>query len=235
MAALAGAATAATAIHEARAVFMAPAGLGLTRRDNNGYKPQLQECSGKGDTCAQVCGAGYDQCASNNPGEAHCYNPTVGETCCMDGSGNSCEKGFYCTNDPSKKNWCCPEGMDLAACAAKFGVTGELKLAKPTSTPPPPPPPTSTPIALVTPEPIPEQTSTPVIIQEQTPTTPAVILSTGFVVPNTTAAIVGPTAGAGSTYVPPQPPAPSVVNVSGAAIKGASSLLLVAVGALALL
>jgi len=60
----------------------APAQLGrLARREDDGaYEPELLEC-GEGNTCAEACGAGYEQCESS-ASENHCFNPAAGETCC---------------------------------------------------------------------------------------------------------------------------------------------------------
>ncbi|EQL01630.1 hypothetical protein OCS_02658 [Ophiocordyceps sinensis CO18] len=174
--ALALLACAATAAASAGSVFMASTpGTSLARRGTDGYLPKLTKCDKDGDSCAAVCGAGYDRCASSKPNETHCFNPTVGESCCMDGSGSmscpgpfpssppcpladfrappdSCVEGFFCTNSLDKKNWCCPDNMSLEQCATKYGVTNGLQLAKPSSTSTPPVPsstssviPTSTP------------------------------------------------------------------------------------------
>jgi len=62
--------------------------LGLAHRDTDGYTPQTELC-GDGNTCAEACGAGYEQCASNDS-FTHCFNPTAGETCCSIKSGGKC-------------------------------------------------------------------------------------------------------------------------------------------------
>ncbi|KAE9372169.1 hypothetical protein N431DRAFT_558064 [Stipitochalara longipes BDJ] len=96
---------------------------GLMRRQA-GYQPTQTFC-GPGTDCASSCGAGYTQCASTD-GDLHCYNPTVQQTCCPDGTGNSCDLGYFCTSDASGGTWCCPDGMSLAACAAAYSLTGAL-------------------------------------------------------------------------------------------------------------
>ncbi|KAH8786658.1 hypothetical protein BGZ57DRAFT_950725 [Hyaloscypha finlandica] len=95
---------------------------GLMRRQA-GYQPTQTIC-GPGPDCASSCGAGTSQCASSD-GDRHCYNPTV-EHCCPDGTGNSCDAGFFCTSDAEGGTWCCPDGMSLAACAAAYSLTGTL-------------------------------------------------------------------------------------------------------------
>ncbi|KAH8794526.1 hypothetical protein F5882DRAFT_449245 [Hyaloscypha sp. PMI_1271] len=96
---------------------------GLMRRQA-GYQPTQTFC-GPGEDCAASCGAGYSECASSD-GDLHCYNPTVQQTCCPDGTGNSCAAGFFCTSDAEGGTWCCPDGMSLAACAAAYSLTGTL-------------------------------------------------------------------------------------------------------------
>ncbi|PMD56487.1 uncharacterized protein K444DRAFT_666089 [Hyaloscypha bicolor E] len=108
---------------------------GLMRRQA-GYQPGQTIC-GPGADCASSCGAGYSECASSD-GDLHCYNPTVQQTCCPDGTGNSCDVGFFCTSDAEGGTWCCPDGMSLAACAAAYSLTGTLvseTASNPASTP----------------------------------------------------------------------------------------------------
>jgi len=105
---------------------------GIARREEQpGYQPEEAVCN-EGNTCEEACGAGYQTCSSSDS-QVHCFNPTVGELCCPDKSGNSCEQGYYCTADTKGETWCCPEGMDLAACAAAYSVVGGLV----SQTPPP--------------------------------------------------------------------------------------------------
>ncbi|KAH6607543.1 prp 4 c domain-containing [Trichoderma cornu-damae] len=113
-----------------RLAMMPVLGISLARRDTNGYQPEQSQCH-DGDTCADACGSDYTECPSND-GVAHCYNPAAKQNCCADGSGNSCDEGYYCTHDHALKTWCCPDNMDLAACAAAYSVTGGLENATPT-------------------------------------------------------------------------------------------------------
>ena len=56
---------------------------GLSRRDaESAYSPEETEC-GEGDTCAEACGSGFEECESSG-GVSSCYNPDAGETCCSD-------------------------------------------------------------------------------------------------------------------------------------------------------
>ncbi|KAL2158903.1 hypothetical protein VTH06DRAFT_2933 [Thermothelomyces fergusii] len=104
---------------------------GIGHRQDAVYQPAAVTC-GDGDTCAEACGAGYETCVSNDD-STHCYNPTVGEICCPNQSGGTCDKGYYCTADKDGETYCCPEGMDVEECAAVYNMPGELTL----QTPPP--------------------------------------------------------------------------------------------------
>ncbi|CAG7564210.1 unnamed protein product [Fusarium equiseti] len=104
-------------------------GLSFARRSTPGYQPDQSVCGGGGKTCADACGAGYESCPSEDD-QTHCFNPTVKQSCCFDGTGNSCDKGFYCSHDTKAQTWCCPDSMDLAECAAAYGVEDGLKTEK---------------------------------------------------------------------------------------------------------
>lgn len=97
---------------------------GIGRRQTAGYQPTESTCS-NGATCAEACGAGYVTCASVDQ-NVHCFNPDIKQTCCPDKTGNSCDDGYYCTADTQGQTWCCPDAMDLTACAAAYSVTGGL-------------------------------------------------------------------------------------------------------------
>lgn len=60
--------------------------LGLGRRQDAGYSPTQTYC-GPGTDCASSCGATYIQCASSDDA-LHCYDPTIKESCCPDGTGS---------------------------------------------------------------------------------------------------------------------------------------------------
>ncbi|KPM35599.1 hypothetical protein AK830_g10968 [Neonectria ditissima] len=114
-------------------------GISLARRSTNGYQPEQSVC-GDGNTCAEACGEGFETCPSQDE-STHCFNPAGKQTCCSDGSGNSCDDGYYCTHDTKSQTWCCPDSMDLVECAAAYDVDGTLEKdeattssAKPTTT-----------------------------------------------------------------------------------------------------
>ena len=88
---------------------------GLMRRQA-GYQPTQTFC-GPGTDCASSCGAGYVQCASSD-GDLHCYDLAVQQTCCPDGTGNSCDQGYFCTSDSSGGSWCCPDVHILSVLSA---------------------------------------------------------------------------------------------------------------------
>jgi hypothetical protein len=70
-----------------RLAMMPVLGMSLGRRDTNGYKPEQTQC-GDGDTCSEACGASYTSCSATSSEKSHCYDPTVGQSCCTDGSGS---------------------------------------------------------------------------------------------------------------------------------------------------
>ncbi|KAI0965181.1 hypothetical protein F4678DRAFT_343512 [Xylaria arbuscula] len=98
--------------------------IGFHRRDLEGYAPTEQIC-GDGNTCAEACGKGFTQCNSKDH-LTHCYNPVKKETCCPNGSGESCDNGYFCTADDDDKTWCCPDGLSLKECAQKYNIPGPL-------------------------------------------------------------------------------------------------------------
>ncbi|KAI9647518.1 hypothetical protein NHQ30_003903 [Ciborinia camelliae] len=104
----------------------------LVKRQS-GYQPSQTFCSGYG-TCAEACGTGYETCASTD-GDLHCFDPTAKETCCPTGT-DSCSEGYYCTQATDLTVWCCPDGMDLVACAAIYSLTGVLQSVAPSSVAP---------------------------------------------------------------------------------------------------
>lgn len=128
---LACAASAAAKPQPYRLAVMAVPGSSLARRDTLGYQPEETVC-GDGNSCAEACGDGFEQCSSNDA-QIHCFNPQAAQSCCTDGTGNSCEGGYYCTHDTQLQTWCCPDEMDLAECAAAYSVTGGLETPEPTT------------------------------------------------------------------------------------------------------
>ncbi|KAI0199236.1 hypothetical protein F4808DRAFT_217895 [Astrocystis sublimbata] len=97
---------------------------GIDRRQVEGYNPTDQLC-GEGNTCAEACGKGFRQCASNDD-LTHCYNRAKKQICCPNHSGDACDNGYFCSADEANKTWCCPEGMSLAECARKYSIPGPL-------------------------------------------------------------------------------------------------------------
>jgi hypothetical protein len=95
-----------------------------------GYYPTTSYC-GPGDTCAESCGPTYETCPSKE--DLYCFDPSIGEQCCPDLTGNSCDEGYYCTNDPEGVTYCCPNDMDLTNCAASYSLT--VSLIRQTSAP----------------------------------------------------------------------------------------------------
>ncbi|KAK7699175.1 hypothetical protein SLS64_011804 [Diaporthe eres] len=106
----------------AKAFLSAREIFGLGRRDTDVYHPKQSVC-GVAATCSEACGASFAQCASTD-NQMHCYDSGAKEACCPDGSGNSCEAGYYCAADTTGQTVCCPEGDDLTTCASKYSVGG---------------------------------------------------------------------------------------------------------------
>ncbi|KAK7981998.1 hypothetical protein PG996_009687 [Apiospora saccharicola] len=94
---------------------------GLQRRDDGGeYQPSDTQC-GSGTTCAEACGAGFEQCGSKDD-EIHCFNPKAGQTCCSGAAnGNACDAGYFCANDGKGATWCCKDGDK--ACGGKIPIS----------------------------------------------------------------------------------------------------------------
>ncbi|KAJ8113231.1 hypothetical protein OPT61_g4594 [Boeremia exigua] len=103
-----------------------------------GYSPDTSFC-GRGDTCAEACGANSVQCPSTDTSMLYCHDSDDGSKCCPDGSGNSCDAGYYCTSDSAGDTYCCPDGIDTAACAAQYSLSVSLirqtAAATPSATP----------------------------------------------------------------------------------------------------
>jgi len=114
---------------------------GLVKRQA-GYAPSSRNC-GPGATCAEACGPNHIECPSNDGG--HCFDPSVKQICCSDGSGLACKDGYFCTTDVTGGTWCCPNGLDLVACAAIYTVTGLSSISAYTAAPTPTPDVTSAP------------------------------------------------------------------------------------------
>ncbi|KAK7179145.1 hypothetical protein DPSP01_012203 [Paraphaeosphaeria sporulosa] len=93
----------------------------LTKRQ--GYYPSSQPC-GSGTNCAEACGAGQVECPAD-AGRGVCFDPSQSQ-CCPDGSGYSCDSGYFCSSDGQKNTYCCPNGMDLGACAQAYSLTVSL-------------------------------------------------------------------------------------------------------------
>jgi len=79
-------------------------------------KRSLSDVCGVGNTCAEACGPGYEQCGTSS---LNCYNPVAGETCCP-ADGGYCPAGEYCS---PVAGYCCDSTQDVTACAASQGFT----------------------------------------------------------------------------------------------------------------
>jgi len=198
----------------------------VRRQDDSGYQPEQTVC-GSGNTCAEACGAGYETCVSKDSA-VHCFNPIAGEICCPDLSGSSCDKGYYCTADSKGETWCCPNGMDTAACAAAYSMTGGL-----VSQTPPPATSTSTSSSTSTTQPPTTTTSSSSSLSssstsstESSTSKPSFLPSSSIVQTNTTSI---------STVKPPKPTQTKVDEGAGSVVGPATAFVFLAAGFAALL
>lgn len=175
---------------------------GLVRRQDPGYKPEFKPC-GEGSTCEESCGAGKQQCASSNA-QLSCYTPAA-QNCCPNNSGHACDFGYYCTVDASSETYCCPDGMDLVACAAKYSVSALANLGSSTSAP----------AGATTSAPVEASTSAPV---ESTTSAPAAVASPPSTSTTSASAYGTAYATASSTYnITAYNATPSIITFPGAA------------------
>ncbi|KAK4109588.1 hypothetical protein N656DRAFT_759242 [Canariomyces notabilis] len=198
----------------------------MRRQDTPGYQPEQANCN-SGSTCEEACGAGYQTCSSSDS-EIHCFNPNAGEICCPNKSGASCEAGYYCTSDEQNETWCCPEGMDLVACAAAYSIPGKLV----SQTPPPATSTSASPSSTSQPSTTTSITSE-VVSKNSTTTTSSVKTtakptggSSGFAPTNGTTVSVG---------APPAPTGTALPTGAASVVGPASAFILLAAGLAALL
>ncbi|OCL11894.1 hypothetical protein AOQ84DRAFT_172537 [Glonium stellatum] len=84
------------------------------KRQSGSYMPSTSQC-GPGSTCAKACGTSFIACPGHDG--SRCFNPINGDSCCSDGTGNSCSSGHYCAWDLDYNTTvCCPNGVNLADC-----------------------------------------------------------------------------------------------------------------------
>ncbi|KAJ4988195.1 PRP 4 C domain-containing protein [Stagonosporopsis vannaccii] len=98
---------------------------GDTILKRQGYTPDTDLC-GSGNTCAEACGPNSVQCPSTDTSMLYCHDDNDGSKCCHDGSGNACHDGYYCTSDSAGDTYCCPDGIDTAACALEYSLSVSL-------------------------------------------------------------------------------------------------------------
>ncbi|EAA28979.1 hypothetical protein GE21DRAFT_6595 [Neurospora crassa] len=190
----------------------------VRRQDNPGYQPEQTVC-GTGNTCAEACGAGFEACASKDD-SVHCYNAGAAQICCPNGSGNSCDAGYYCAADAQNETWCCPDGMSLEQCAAAYKVDGSLvsQTAEATST--------STSSSTSSTSSVASSTSTSSTVVSTTSTSSVVVSTTStssVVVPLTTSSVALTTSSAPAITVPAVSSSSIVLIPTGLATGGAPS------------
>ncbi|OCL10047.1 hypothetical protein AOQ84DRAFT_7890 [Glonium stellatum] len=77
---------------------------------------QKRTTCGRGATCQQACGGGAIPCGTSGN---HCYDPTLGETCCT-ADEHYCVKGQYCA---PVVGYCCSNSETPANCASRLSFT----------------------------------------------------------------------------------------------------------------
>ncbi|KAK3317922.1 hypothetical protein B0H66DRAFT_555828 [Apodospora peruviana] len=82
-----------------------------------GYHPEFGTC-GSGTTCENACGGNWQSCRASTELSLFCYNKVdLGQTCCENGSGRACDRGYYCAwKEFAGKTWCCKDGQSLEEC-----------------------------------------------------------------------------------------------------------------------
>ncbi|KAK4205000.1 hypothetical protein QBC40DRAFT_65278 [Triangularia verruculosa] len=89
-----------------------------------GYHPEFGSC-GSGTTCENACGANWLSCRASTELSLFCYNQVdLGQTCCENGSGRACDRGYYCAwKEFGGRVWCCEDGESLEECGVGGGTT----------------------------------------------------------------------------------------------------------------
>ncbi|KAK3361264.1 hypothetical protein B0T24DRAFT_642855 [Lasiosphaeria ovina] len=89
-----------------------------------GYHPEFGSC-GSGTTCENACGANWLSCNASTTLSLFCYNQAdLGQTCCENGSGRACERGYYCAwQEFGSRVWCCKDGQSLEECGLSASTT----------------------------------------------------------------------------------------------------------------
>ncbi|KAK0717820.1 hypothetical protein B0T26DRAFT_304193 [Lasiosphaeria miniovina] len=89
-----------------------------------GYHPEFGSC-GSGTTCENACGANWLSCNASTTLSLFCYNQAdLGQTCCENGSGRACERGYYCAwQELGSRVWCCEDGQSLEECGVSASTT----------------------------------------------------------------------------------------------------------------
>ncbi|KAL2267912.1 hypothetical protein VTJ83DRAFT_5189 [Remersonia thermophila] len=111
---------------------------GLLRRQTPppGYHPEFGSC-GSGTTCENACGTNWILCPARTDLSLFCYNKVdLGQTCCPNGSGRACERGYYCAWQTfGGRVWCCEEGQSLEDCGVPPDATTAISSSSTTATP----------------------------------------------------------------------------------------------------
>lgn len=92
------------------------------------HSPIIQPLLKRGyQTCAQTYGGGSITCGDIN--SLYCYDPTLGETCCLLDEGY-CKAGDFCA---AVAGFCCHDGEDPLTCAIRQSFTLPAPFSTPTT------------------------------------------------------------------------------------------------------
>ncbi|KAL3449961.1 hypothetical protein BJX65DRAFT_305425 [Aspergillus insuetus] len=95
---------------------LSPFGFGLSKRQGGeSFQPE---------TIASDC-SDLPMCGTSG----YCYDPSIGQTCCPDGTWG-CPSETFCLQD----GYCCPDGLDPETCAEQNGITLTSSDPEPTTT-----------------------------------------------------------------------------------------------------
>ncbi|KAL2129760.1 hypothetical protein VTI74DRAFT_7330 [Chaetomium olivicolor] len=98
-----------------------------------GYHPEFGSC-GSGTTCENACGPNWLSCQASTELSLFCYNKVdLNQTCCENGSGRACDKGYYCAwQEFGGKVWCCENDQSLEECGVPVS-SSSVTTSSPTS------------------------------------------------------------------------------------------------------
>jgi hypothetical protein len=89
-------------------------GADLSARQDSAYQPTTTNCTGGGDTCETMCGKETTECPTDDKEKLFCRQKGTSR-CCSDRSGNSCNRGYYCSSNDLGEHYCCLDGQGMSS------------------------------------------------------------------------------------------------------------------------